>query len=128
MFTKQAPFKKLHLLVSVILIVVLAGMYGFAPEKLVPALAGTSANPDVSNAFKALMGLYLGMAIVWGWGSTIRILVSGYTGQHRLHAKPGFRSGDQSHSRWPARRRTDGWPGAGAGSRHLGHRKPENLR
>jgi hypothetical protein len=68
MSTKQASVKKLHLLVSVVLIVVLAGMYGFAPEKLVPALAGTSANPDVSNAFKALMGLYLGMAIVWGWG------------------------------------------------------------
>jgi hypothetical protein len=66
MKTQTSPFKNLHLLVSVILIGVIGAAYGFFPEKIVPALAGYEpGNTDISNAFKAIMGLYVGVAAFW---------------------------------------------------------------
>ena len=69
MKTNRSPVKNLHLLISAILILVIGVTYGFAPELIVPALASVkTGSPDISNAFKAIMGLYLGMATVWVWG------------------------------------------------------------
>jgi hypothetical protein len=62
-------FKNLHLAVSALLIFVIAVIYGFMPEKIVPALIDfkTDSN-DIKNAFKAIMGLYLGISIFWTAG------------------------------------------------------------
>ncbi|SDG18064.1 DUF4345 domain-containing protein [Epilithonimonas hungarica] len=66
---KQTGLKNLHLLVSVVLVFAIALTYGFFPEKIIPALADirTDSN-DLSNAFKAVMGLYLGIAAFWALG------------------------------------------------------------
>ncbi|RYF64677.1 MAG: DUF4345 domain-containing protein [Cytophagaceae bacterium] len=65
----RSPFKNSHLVVSVILILPIALTYGLSPEKIVPALAGFKAgSTDIGNAFKALMGLYLGIVLFWALG------------------------------------------------------------
>lgn len=69
----QAPvrFRSLHLLVSAALIAGIGLVYGFAPAKIVPALADFQPpGHDVQNAFKAIMGLYLGAAAFWVLGAT----------------------------------------------------------
>jgi hypothetical protein len=58
--------KNLHLIVSVTIIIPIALVYGLLPEKILPqlfdfAVTGT----DLSNIFRAIMGLYLAMAIFW---------------------------------------------------------------
>lgn len=66
-----ARFQNLHLLVSAVLIVIIALVYGFAPAKLVPALGDfQSGSHDVQNFFKAIMGLYLATAAYWVLGAT----------------------------------------------------------
>ena len=58
--------KNLHLLVSVFLIVPVALVYGLLPDKLLPELFDFTVNTtDLSNMFRAIMGLYLGMAVFW---------------------------------------------------------------
>jgi hypothetical protein len=64
-------FHNLHLLVSAVLIVIIAVVYGFAPAKLVPALSDFQiGNHNVQNFFKAVMGLYFGTAAYWLLGAT----------------------------------------------------------
>jgi hypothetical protein len=58
--------KNLHLILSVIIIIPIALVYGLLPEKILPhlfdfAVTGT----DLSNIFRAIMGLYLAMGIFW---------------------------------------------------------------
>lgn len=59
-------FKNLHLIVSILLLLVIAFIYGFYPNMIVPVLNDikTESN-DLKNVFKAIMGLYLSMTIFW---------------------------------------------------------------
>ncbi|MDB5210842.1 MAG: hypothetical protein JWQ30_1669 [Sediminibacterium sp.] len=55
-----------HLILSVILIIPIALVYGLYPEKILPRLFDfTITGTDLSNIFRAIMGLYLAMAIFW---------------------------------------------------------------
>ncbi len=65
---KSHRFRNLHLNVSVILIILIAVAYGFFPGKIIPVLNNiqTDSN-DLKNAFKAVMGLYLAMAMFWSF-------------------------------------------------------------
>ena len=62
-------FKNLHLAISVLLIVSIALVYGLLPDKILPELFDfTISTTDLSNIFRAMMGLYLGMAAFWIMG------------------------------------------------------------
>lgn len=62
-------FKNLHLISSVLLLIIIALVYGFCPAKIIPALGELQPmNTDLFNAFKAIMGLYLAMATFWSLG------------------------------------------------------------
>jgi hypothetical protein len=67
------PFSYLHLLASAVLITIIALVYGFAPQKLVPALGNFQiGSHNVQNFFKAIMGLYFGTAAYWALGPGAR--------------------------------------------------------
>lgn len=54
--------KNLHLVLSTIIVVMVAFVYGFQPNLLfVVAIKSV----DEANIFKAIMGLYLGFSILW---------------------------------------------------------------
>jgi Domain of unknown function (DUF4345) len=58
--------KNLHLIISVLLLAPIAFAYGIAPCTLIPALFNfTTAAIDLQNIFRAMMGLYIGMVIIW---------------------------------------------------------------
>jgi len=62
-------FKNLHLAISVLLIVPVALVYGLLPDQILPGLFDfTIGTTDLSNIFRAMMGLYLGMAAFWIMG------------------------------------------------------------
>lgn len=66
MRTNLISFKNLHLRVSAGLILLIALTYGFSPQNIVPGWAELkAARVDLPSIFKALMGLYLSMALVW---------------------------------------------------------------
>lgn len=56
----------LHLLLSAIFIIPIAFVYGLYPRKILPQLFDfTISGTDLSNIFRAIMGLYLAMGIFW---------------------------------------------------------------
>jgi len=60
--TKQDFIDKIHLIISVLLVVPVAFIYGFCPETLFDIQLNTI---DEHNVFKAITGLYLGFSILW---------------------------------------------------------------
>jgi hypothetical protein len=62
------PFniKTLHLKISVIAISVIAVAYGLYPNNILPKIFDFKADTvDLKNILSAIMGLYLGMVVVW---------------------------------------------------------------
>ena len=58
--------KKIHLLISVFFIIPIGLTYGLYPKIILSELFDfTVSTTDLSNVFRALMGLYLGMAGFW---------------------------------------------------------------
>ena len=55
----------LHLIISILIVVPAALLYGFQPDLLFEV---TINSPDQSTIFKAIMGLYLGFSLLWFYG------------------------------------------------------------
>ncbi|MRG43934.1 DUF4345 domain-containing protein [Chitinophaga sp. SYP-B3965] len=63
------PGKNLHLTVSILVIVPIALAYGLCPQMMLPWLFDFRAdNINLANIFRAMMGLYLGMSVIWMMG------------------------------------------------------------
>lgn len=60
--TKQDVIKKIHLIISVLIVVPVSFVYGFNPDSQFDIHLNTV---DEHNFFKAIMGLYLGFSILW---------------------------------------------------------------
>ncbi|WP_452219963.1 DUF4345 domain-containing protein [Lacinutrix salivirga] len=60
--TKQDFISKIHLLISVVIVVPVAIIYGFKPELSFDMYLETI---DEHNFYKAIMGLYLGFSTLW---------------------------------------------------------------
>lgn len=60
--TKQDFIVKIHLIISVLIVVPVAFVYGFNPDSQFDIHLNTV---DEFNQFKAIMGLYLGFSILW---------------------------------------------------------------
>jgi hypothetical protein len=60
--TKQDFIDKIHLIISIIVVVPVAILYGFQPGLKFNIYLDTI---DEQNVFKALMGLYLGFSSLW---------------------------------------------------------------
>ncbi|WP_203256570.1 DUF4345 domain-containing protein [Hyunsoonleella ulvae] len=63
--SKTNFINKIHLVISVIIVVPVAFLYGFSPSSEFNIQLNTI---DEQNAFKAIMGLYLGFSILWVLG------------------------------------------------------------
>lgn len=63
--TKQDFINKIHLIISVIIVIPVAFVYGFKPEMLFDIDLNTT---DEYTVFKAIMGLYLGFSALWVLG------------------------------------------------------------
>jgi Domain of unknown function (DUF4345) len=58
--------RNLHLIISSVFILPVALAYGFAPSIVLPVLFDIKVDTtDLQNIFRAMMGLYAGMVIVW---------------------------------------------------------------
>jgi uncharacterized protein YacL len=58
--------KNLHLLISAIIITIIALTYGLFPNSMLPKLFDFNVESiDLKQAFRATMGLYIGMVILW---------------------------------------------------------------
>ncbi len=62
MRTKQDIINKIHLLISVSIVIPVAFVYGFKPELSFDMFLETI---DEHNFYKAIMGLYLGFSTLW---------------------------------------------------------------
>jgi len=62
MKTKQQIITKIHLIISVYIVVPVSFVYGFNPSSEFDIHLNTV---DEHNFFKAIMGLYLGFSILW---------------------------------------------------------------
>jgi len=60
--TKQDIITKIHLIISVLIVVPVAFLYGFNPSSEFDIQLQTI---DEHNQFKAIMGLYLGFSVLW---------------------------------------------------------------
>ena len=60
--TKQDFITKMHLIVSVLIVIPVAFVYGFNPSSKFDIHLNTI---DEHNFFKAIMGLYLGFSVLW---------------------------------------------------------------
>ena len=63
--TKQDFIKKIHLLISICIVVPVAFFYGFNPDFHFDIQLQTI---DEHNFFKAIMGIYLGFSFLWPLG------------------------------------------------------------
>lgn len=63
--TKQDVIYKIHLIISVLIVVPVSFVYGFNPDSQFNIHLNTI---DEHNFFKAIMGLYLGFSILWVLG------------------------------------------------------------
>ena len=63
--TKQDFISKIHLIISIIVVIPTSFIYGFNPDSKFNIYLNTT---DEHNAFKAIMGLYLGFSILWTLG------------------------------------------------------------
>lgn len=61
-FSKQEFTTKIHLVISILIVVPVAFVYGFFPESQFEISPKTI---DEHNFQKAIMGLYLGFSILW---------------------------------------------------------------
>jgi hypothetical protein len=61
-FNKSIIITKIHLVISVLVVIPVAFLYGFNPSLKFDIHLDTV---DELNAFKAIMGLYLGFSILW---------------------------------------------------------------
>ncbi|OZV70875.1 DUF4345 domain-containing protein [Winogradskyella aurantia] len=59
---KQYILSKIHLIISILIVVPVAFVYGFNPEFLFEIHPEST---DEHNILKAIMGLYLGLATIW---------------------------------------------------------------
>lgn len=59
---KHGFITKVHLVISVLIVIPVAFIYGFAPELQFDIYLNTI---DEYNAFKAVMGLYIGFSVLW---------------------------------------------------------------
>lgn len=67
--TKWFTVKNLHLATSVVIIIPVALAYGALPNIVLPELFDFAVSAtDLSNIFRAMMGLYMAMAAVWVTG------------------------------------------------------------
>jgi len=75
--SKQAFTQKIHLVISVLVVIPTAVIYGFEPQSQFDIFLETT---DEHNFFKAIMGLYLGFCALWILGifklSYLRIALS----------------------------------------------------
>ena len=60
--TKQDIITKIHLIISVLIVIPVAFVYGFNPSSEFDIHLNTI---DEYNQFKAIMGLYIGFSILW---------------------------------------------------------------
>jgi len=60
--TKQDIINKIHLIISVLIVVPVSFVYGFNPDSQFDIHLNTI---DEHNFFKAIMGLYLGVSVLW---------------------------------------------------------------
>lgn len=61
--------KNLHLTVSILLIIPIALAYGLYPQMILPLLFDFKVDAiNLANIFRAMMGLYLGMSVIWIMG------------------------------------------------------------
>lgn len=64
--SKFSILKNLHLLISLAIVVPFAFIYGLSPAENLPRLFDfTVETTDLTNVFRAIMGLYLGISAVW---------------------------------------------------------------
>jgi len=63
--TKQDLINKIHLIISVLIVIPVSFVYGFNLGSQFDIYLNTT---DELNAFKAIMGLYLGFSILWTLG------------------------------------------------------------
>ncbi|WP_405574513.1 DUF4345 domain-containing protein [Winogradskyella sp. Asnod2-B02-A] len=63
--TKQQIITKIHLIISVLIVIPVAFVYGFNPSSEFDIHLNTV---DEHNFFKAIMGLYLGFSTLWIMG------------------------------------------------------------
>ena len=63
--TKQDFINKIHLIISVLIVIPVSFVYGFNPDSQFDIHLNTI---DELNFFKAIMGLYLGFSILWVLG------------------------------------------------------------
>ncbi|MGB5417855.1 DUF4345 domain-containing protein [Algibacter sp.] len=67
--TKQDFINKIHLIISVLIVIPVAFVYGFNPGSQFDIHLNTN---DEHNFFKAIMGLYLGFSVLWLLGVFIK--------------------------------------------------------
>lgn len=66
---KYLNFRNLHLLISLIIVVPTAFVYGLFPAFALPKLFDFNVDTiDLTNVFRAIMCLYLGISIIWFLG------------------------------------------------------------
>lgn len=63
--TKRDIITKIHLIISVLVVVPVAFVYAFYPDFQFELFPKTI---DEHNFYKAVMGLYLGFSALWVWG------------------------------------------------------------
>jgi len=63
--TKLEFIQKIHLIISIVIVVPISIFYGFEPQSQFNISLDTI---DEQNFFKAIMGLYLGFSILWVLG------------------------------------------------------------
>jgi len=58
--------QNVHLLLSSVIVIAAALVYGLSPSTVLPQLFDFQVQtPDLSNVFRAIMGLYLAFALFW---------------------------------------------------------------
>ncbi|SFE09976.1 protein of unknown function [Chitinophaga sp. CF118] len=61
--------RNLHLTVSILIIIPIALAYGLYPQMILPLLFDFNVDAiNLVNIFRAMMGLYLGMSLIWIMG------------------------------------------------------------
>ncbi len=67
--TFRWTYNRLHLIISVIIVVPTAIIYGFSPKTLLPQYLDISVTTiDLSNFLRAVMFFYLGASLIWIMG------------------------------------------------------------
>jgi len=68
-FVVSPASKNLHLTVSILIILPIALAYGLYPQVMLPLLFDFKVDTiNLANVFRAIMGLYLGMSVIWMMG------------------------------------------------------------